>query len=177
MQSPKLGHAFELMIATILERETRPGGELTGGGRHQDLTRLCHSHHPGSDVNGQPTHVAGDQLDFSRVDTDPDHEVLTRRRTYQGLTTPDGTARAVEARQEPIAGGDDLMTAVTVELEAGRLVVRAQHVFPVSITQAFGESGRIHHVGEEERREYAVAGRWRLSPTLPPTVLYRTRVS
>src|SRR5438876_8994386 len=76
-----------------------------------------------------------------------------------GACTFDGASRAVEGRDEPIAGGVDLRASKARQLSTHGLVVTVQHVAPPMIAEVDRPHSRGHDVGDEDRRQDSVRGR------------------
>ena len=83
-----------------------------------------------------------------------------------GDSRGEGLFRRIEAHEEPVARGGDLLAQVRGENLAEGGVVPAQERLPGLIAQDLDEIGGAHDVGEHEGLEHA-AGRTGLSAQLP----------
>jgi len=72
------------------------------------------------------------------------------------------SSRPVEPRQKSVAGRLDLDTPEAGQLAAEYCVVRIEKLTPASVTHGLRTFGRIDNVGEENRREDALAADLRL---------------
>ncbi len=73
-------------------------------------------------------------------------------------SAPHGSGRAVEDRQEPIAGGAHLASAEAVQVVAEADVVAAQEILPGSVAHPLEHGRRVDDVSEEDRRDDPFAG-------------------
>jgi len=69
------------------------------------------------------------------------------------LSTPHGSGRPIERREEPVACRVDLPTAVPSEQSAKGVVMLLHEVSPSSVTELGNLLGRPDDVGEEHGRE------------------------
>ena len=89
---------------------------------------------------------------------DDEHADAAHRKAANGI--PDGgcaekrVGRAVEHREESVAGGGDLVPMVAQELFAHDGVMRAQHFAPAAVTELRRVLGRADDVGEEDGRDH-----------------------
>ena len=74
----------------------------------------------------------------------------------RGLGAADRSGRPVERGKEPVAGRLHLDATEPSELRAHALVVRSQELLPSRVPEFGCLLGRIHDVGEQNRREHAV---------------------
>ena len=68
-------------------------------------------HHPRCRVDGQAASVGADELDLARMDADADRQAGLRADRVIASAAANGTRRAIEHGQEPIAGRRDLAPA------------------------------------------------------------------
>ena len=74
----------------------------------------------------------------------------------------DRSLRAVERREEAVAGGVDLAAAKTGQLRPHDGVVRVEQRAPVAVTDLGRHPRRADDVGEQHRGEHAIVGHLRL---------------
>ena len=69
-------------------------------------------------MDGLATHAVTDLLDLADVDPDSDMKVDLRCGVTDRQRAAQGASRAVERRQQPIAGRIDLPAAIPIERDA-----------------------------------------------------------
>src|ERR1039458_9085463 len=88
------------------------------------------------------------------------------------LSAVDRTGWAVESREEAIAGGLHLAAVEMGEVIPYRALVSLEHIPPALVAKLHGRSCGIDDVGEQHRREHAVANGH--SPSSGEELLYFT---
>ncbi len=116
----------------------------------------CQRHHPRTDVDGQPAHVALACLQLTRVqagaNADPEspHPPADRRRAA------DAPSRAVEGGEEAVAGVLDLLAAMARELTSDQVVVALKQLVPSTIAHLRRSLDGAADVGEEHGGQHAI---------------------
>ena len=104
------------MGATFFEAEASGLQQVDGGVRDQDLSGLSQLADAGRGVHGQTAHIPGNELDLAGMHRSADVQLERSDRGANGCRTADGARGTVEHRQEPVSGGGDLASAISVEL-------------------------------------------------------------
>ena len=84
---------------------------------------------------------------------DPDLDPERTNGAEDRACTGDAGGRAVEPSEEAVAGGIQLPALMPVEARTHKRMMALQQLGPPSVPQGGRASGRIHDVGEEQRRE------------------------
>src|SRR5437868_13979881 len=121
-QPPRFGNALELVRATVLERDARPGDEVLHGLRDEDLPGLRAGGDAGRDMDGDPAELRLDALALARVDSCPDLDAELGGARLNRLRAPDRARGTVERRHESVAGAVDLLPAESHALATHRPV-------------------------------------------------------
>src|SRR3954464_733881 len=165
---PRLRDALEQLDPAILVDQTRAGGQFPCRARDQHVAAVPERHDASGLVDGQSSDTAGDEFDLSAVDAGPDGQADATDRGAdldRGLHRP---GSAVEHRQETVAGGVDLCSAVALEYLSHECPLAVQELIPRSVTdlvQVVGGPGDVRH---EHRGQDPLADR-RLAPATPAT--------
>jgi hypothetical protein len=109
-------------------------------------------------VHGDAAEVSRLALDFSRVNTGPNAEVVRSGDQVNRGGAANCSRSSIEHRQETVAGGCDLVAAEAVELKPNPIVVTPQKLFPRRIADSTGDGGRIDNVRNKERGNDAFTG-------------------
>lgn len=151
-------NTFELVLTRILERKARAieKGYCRFGDEY--LTRLGERRDPRRYVDRDAAEVSRLALDFSRVNTGPNAEVVQSGDQVDRGGAANCSGSSIEHGQETVAGGCDLVTAEAVELKPDPIVVTPQKLFPSRIAHSTGDGGRIDDVRDKERRNDAFTG-------------------
>jgi hypothetical protein len=145
--------------ASIVEADLRSGDEVADGLRDEHLARSGMRRDPGADVDGEPGDLALVELALADVDSDPRFEAERSDAVDDRLRRPDRACRAVEGREEPVAGGVALVAAEPGELPADDRVVAGEQVAPGAVADPYGMVGRADDVREDDRRQPATSAR------------------
>lgn len=70
-EPPRAGNTLELLLASILETQTRSGNQVDDCPGHEDLTWLGSTLHTLSQVHGHTGYVFAAAFDFTRMETHP----------------------------------------------------------------------------------------------------------
>ena len=95
--------ALQRMCPTVLERDPRTRDEVLHSPGHEDLARPGQ----GSDVHADAPHVTVSELHLPGVHASADLDVECTDAVADGLSRLDASRRAVEGREQAIAGGLD----------------------------------------------------------------------
>jgi len=155
-QVPGLRNPLELVLAAILELNSRTGDKVLDRGRHEHLSGLGEGRDARAYVDSDAPRLAVDQLALAAVQPRADLQV----EVADGLSDREGTAdrpcRAVEGGEEAVASGVHFLTAETTELRADGLVMLLQYSAPGAVAQLDRPRGGADDVREENGREDSV---------------------
>jgi hypothetical protein len=112
---------------------------------------------PRARVHRDARDLAVDQLALARVQAGADLEPEQAHRLDDRAGAPHGRPGRVERREEAVAGRIHLATAEPLELRTHERVVAGQQPRPAAVSQLHGALGRADDIGEEHRREHALA--------------------
>nr|WP_175545165.1 hypothetical protein [Variovorax sp. OV329] len=104
-------------------------------------------------MNREPGDLVANALAFARVYPDADAHAKILQRVADGQGATHGTCRRLEAREEAVAGGVDLVAVADRELIADDGVMALQQPRPAFVAQALRMPGRIHDVREHQREQ------------------------
>src|SRR3954471_5053369 len=107
-------------------------------------------------MNRDASDVVAHQLDLAGVQPGTDLESQGTDTVADRDRATDRARRAIEGREESVAGRVDLPAAMALELTSDKTAIRVQQVAPPSVTDLGGLTRRLHDVAEEHRREHAV---------------------
>jgi hypothetical protein len=102
-------------------------------------------------MDGNARDVLSDAFDLSGVNSGAHFKADLANGTHDGGGTPDGPRRAIERRQETIAGCGDLTPVEPIELVADERVVAIKQCAPGMVAEDACPLGRPHDVGEQDR--------------------------
>ncbi len=88
------GHALQLVLAAVLERDPRADDEVLDRARHEHLAGPALSPDPRADVDGEPPDVVADQLDLARMQTAADLQPELRSGARPGSPSRNESPRA-----------------------------------------------------------------------------------
>jgi hypothetical protein len=157
-QMPHALQAFQLVLATIYEIETRPYDEIDDRPGRKYFSRLSLGLNALSEMYGDARHVVTTSLDFSCVQTDADiyaqltESISNRNRTLHGPSRP------VEGSEHSIARSLDQVSAESRQLSINRPIMLFEAGRPSPITDRGHLFGRAHDVGEEHRGQKTITG-------------------
>jgi hypothetical protein len=149
-EAPLAGEALEAMDSALAKVETGAGDEILHRARHHDLARSGLRHHARAGVNGDAGDCVIDALALAGVDAGADLEAEASQGVTDAHGAADGAGRAVEGREEAVAGGAYLSPAVTRDLLADGRVVALEKIAPGAVTERDRSLGRADYVGEED---------------------------
>ena len=144
------------MLTGVLEHEARTGDQVFHRLGHEHVAGSGLARDPGADADGEPAHLVADLLDLPRVQTCPDVDAERSNGLNDRTRAPDAPSRAVEAREEPVAGRVDLGAAVAREKATDDRVMPFEYVAPRSVSELGRSLGRTDDVGEQHGHEDAV---------------------
>src|SRR5829696_2365996 len=159
VELPWLADARELVGAAPLEPQAGPGHEVPDRPRDPDLAGGRSGGDAGPDVDAEAGDVVAEPLDLGGVDPDPDRKLEAGDGPPQRVRAAHGAGRPVERREQPVAGGDDLVAPEPCEIVAGEFGEAAKGLSPTCVAQALGEVRGADHVREQHRRQEAVGRR------------------
>ena len=112
-------------------------------------------------MHGHAPDVAGDRVDFARVDARPDSDPEA---CGAGVHLTRGSCRtrgAIERCEHPVPGRGNLGSPVPVECPTRLLEMLPENLVPGVSSKALDRRGRIDDVGEKDRRDVGVPARRR----------------
>src|SRR6266478_6681471 len=129
-ETPRLGHAAEVVAATICEAQAGARHQIFDRGRHDHLARSGGVHHAGGNVHPDARHVLAPELYLAGMESgaDLDAERLHAGRDRLGAT--DGARRAVEGGQDAVAGVLHQPPTIPLQLSTDEGVVLVEEIFP-----------------------------------------------
>ena len=152
-ESPRLGHAVQRAFAAMVEAQARSHHQVLDRARHEDLARAGGRGDPRADVDGDPAYLGSGQLALAGVQAGPCLHADRADRGADRLAAADRPGRAVEHREEAIAGGVDLAAAEALELAAHERMVTLEQAVPALVAELCRTGGGADDVGEEQRQQ------------------------
>src|SRR5260221_12172912 len=110
-EPPRVRHALERVDPAILEQEPRPRDEVADDARRPHLAVAREGGHPSADVDRDALDAMAAQLDLAGVHAGANLDAERADRDLDRKRAADGPSGTVEARQEPVAGGVDLLAS------------------------------------------------------------------
>src|SRR5215211_3599369 len=153
VEAPFARNALELRGATVLEVDTRAGGEVPDDAGDQYLAGSGLRRDPGADVDRDAFHSAADELNLAGVNAGADFEAELGDGIDRAMSAGDGPRRTVEGGEESVAGAANLPAAVAGKLGADGGVVGVQQGAPAAVTELGRARGGLDDVREEDGRE------------------------
>ena len=150
---PGLWDAFQLVMAAVIEVDTRPGDEVYHCPRYQYLAGSGGRAYARSDIDRNAGDVSFTVLDLPRVKSCPNIDAEPPGRVKHRACAADRPRRTIEDGEEPIAGGFDLLAAEPLQLSADHHVMIIESLTPDAVTQCRGLSRRINDVRKEHGRQ------------------------
>src|SRR5919108_2201626 len=135
IELPRPGDALQVMDSAVVERDARPRDEVAHGARRQNLAGPSQGRHARTGMDGDPAHPILRDLDLSGVQPGADLDADRTQPIANRAGAADGARRAVECREEAVAGGVDLTAAGALELGSHDGVVRRAQVAPRRVTE------------------------------------------
>ena len=138
VQLPLAGETFQLVRPAFLELDSRASDEVFDGSGDEDFAWGGFRGHASSGVDRDTGRLVAHEFALAgvqpapKLDSERAHGVADRART------PDCARRAVEAREEAVAGGVDLSPAKTRELATPEGVVLSEQVAPPAVAELCG---------------------------------------
>src|SRR5215470_15717501 len=149
-------HAFQLVLAAVLELDLRAPYEILDRAGNEDLAGGGKRRDTGAGADDDPCDLPLVELALPRVNSCPELEPDRLHRGENPLRAPDRPCRPVERCEEPIAGRVALDSPIAGQLPAHECVVTLEEVPPGAISQLSRAIGRAHDVREEHRRQHRV---------------------
>src|SRR5262245_61459631 len=134
-EPPLTVDALEGARTAVLEAQTRPDHEVLDGTGREDLSGSRLGGDARADVDGNAADVVSHTHALAGVDSDAHLEPDGPDGIANGEAAPDATRRAVEQRQEAVAGGCDLASAEVRELTPHQRIVSEEQIAPCPVTQ------------------------------------------
>ena len=147
---------FQLMLTTVLELDPRTGNQVHHRSRDKDLTFACQTRHPCRYVHTDTRYVIAVEFDLPCVKTSADFESEVANGLGYRPCAFDGPSRSVEDCQGAVSGRPDESTTEVSESALNQLIVKVQRLFPASIAELHGMTGRIDDVGEQDRCQHTI---------------------
>src|SRR6478609_10247239 len=110
---PVCGDSFEFVLTAVVEGDTGAGDEVAHGLGDQHLVWVGESRDPGANVDGDAGDFAIGDLALASVNSGTDRHAQLTHLVDDRLRAANRPCRAVEAREEPIAGRVDLAASET----------------------------------------------------------------
>ena len=134
---PLPGYALERLAPAVLELDPRAGDEVAHRPGHEDLLAVGQRRDARSDVDRDPREIVAAPLALAGVDARRAPRGRgPPRASAMSSRAPDRARRAVERREEPVAGRLDLVAAVLRERLADRAVVLIEQLTPAPVAEA-----------------------------------------
>jgi hypothetical protein len=102
---PRLRHAFEFMLASIVELDPRAGHEIFDCGRSENLARLGEGGDASADMDRDPADLAVYQLALAAVQSRPHLDAKLADCLADCARTPNCSRGAIERCEETVACG------------------------------------------------------------------------
>jgi hypothetical protein len=112
--------------------------------------------HARGDVDRDAADIVAHHLDLAGVHAGADLEIERPHCPHDLLGTAHGARRAVEQRQEAVAGGLHFAATMALQLGANSHVMRLQRRPPLAVAGRHRLFRRIDDVGEQHGRQHAV---------------------
>src|SRR5512132_3378777 len=106
-QLPGSLDALQRMDAAVLQGDIGSNDQVAHGPGGENLPRPRSGHHPGGDVDRDPTDVIAAQLDLASVQARPDVQADAGQLVAEGGRAADPPAGPVEGGQDAVTGGLD----------------------------------------------------------------------
>jgi hypothetical protein len=116
------------MLAAILELEPGASHEVGDGAGYEDFARPGQRRHALSDVNCDSTDILAAKLHLTGVQSSAYFDAESADSRADRLCASHGAGRAVEGRQDAIAGRVHLATAMAVEFPRDEFVMAVEEV-------------------------------------------------
>ena len=110
-------------------------------------------------MNGDALHLMFADFDLAGMKTAADLDAERTDRFRNGLGATHGARRTIEGSEKPIAKRFHLVAAGVRKLSPDDRMMSVQKIAPALVAQLLGAGGRVDDIGEEHRREDAVASR------------------
>src|SRR4051812_29625895 len=109
------GKPLQLVHSTVFELDARAGDEILDGAGDEHLARPGERGHACTRVDGNAGDVAVVELALAGVEPGTNREPERHHAVADGGRAPDRASRAVEGREEAVAGRVDLVAAEALE--------------------------------------------------------------
>ena len=131
--------------------------EITDRACHQCLAGSGEASDSSSDVDGNSRQVVAAHLALSGVNTDAYIHADRPCRPCDGESTADRPGRSIERREEAVTSHLHLSPSVASQLGADAAVMLVEELMPAVVADGRGPIGRPDDVGEQQRRQHAIA--------------------
>src|SRR5262245_25229810 len=138
MESPAIGHALQLVLADVLECQSAPGDEVLDCLRYKDFGGAGQTAHPGSDVDGDASDLAVDDIALAGVDSRADLDPKWPYRIDDCPGAADRPGWTVERSEEPITCSVHFLPPVAGQESPHRGVMAPDQVTPTPAAQIGG---------------------------------------
>ena len=125
-QVPGFGDSFELMLATILNTDSRSAHEVLDGARDEYVTRASERRDAGADRDRDPDDLAVADFALAGVETGPHLETDRSQWIAEDSGGENRPGGPIERGEEPIAGGVELPALEPREVAADDRVMPFQ---------------------------------------------------
>jgi hypothetical protein len=155
MELPHAGDALQLRVPEPAERDVAADDEVAhgAGGERSGGTREAHDACP--DVRGDPAQAPVNPLQLTEMQPGTDVETEALNGVNRECCRPDRGGRAIEGREEAVAGGVLLLAVMQAELATHDPAKLPNHLAPAAIPDLTRQPGRVDDVDEQHRRQAA----------------------
>src|SRR5919198_3481431 len=130
IEPPLARNALQLVDAALLERDSRARDEVLHRAGDEDLSRPRFGRHARPDVDCDPAGLVAVELALARMDPGAHLEAELADGTPHRAGTADRARGAVEAREDAVARGVDLLSSEACDLASDDDVVTLEEVAP-----------------------------------------------
>ena len=123
VDAPVTGDAFEFSLSAVFEEEPGASNQILDRLRDEYLVRSGGGGDSGADRHGQACHLAVVEFALAGVDARAQFESEIANALDECLGTANGPCRAVEGREEAVAGGVALLATEAGQLTANQSVM------------------------------------------------------
>ena len=155
-QLPASRDALQLVLAPLGELDPRADNEVLHRPGDQYFPGRRHRTDPRGDMDGQSTEIVAPDLALAGVQSSSDFDAEAVSCLDDFGCASNAASRSVEAGQETVSGGLDLLSTESHELITHKPVMRIEQRSPASITELSCFACRVHDVSEEGGGEDAL---------------------
>jgi hypothetical protein len=156
---PGARHSLELMLATVIELDSRPRHQVGDCSGNQNLGWLCGVAYPGRRMHGDARDIFATLLDFSDVNSTAYGNVDLGDTIGYSLGTEDGSRRSVERGEHAVTCRLHKPSAEPRDLTFREEVVAIEPIPPRLVSEASYSLGGLNDVGEQDRGEAPLSSR------------------